>query len=273
MPQRSTTRRRHGVATAATAVVALTAMLDGGSALAAGQVPAGPASGDFSQVHPHYVRLPMKDAGATSAKAAVATGTVRAAMVANPALPLFAHSFVSGGKTYSYAMVGTDPLGPAATSTIADTVTSVSFVVGTETISPSWAGYSSVLNSALFRPTALPGGTGQYGDVFLRNQFWGWLQTTKPAGMKNWHVKLAAPLTRPRITLRVPTGKGQVRTVHGVRLALVDATWFDTAVQAPVTAARADVFSQLLGGDVVLCHPYTTALTGCGIGEIGRAHV
>jgi len=246
--------RRVGATTAALATVALAASLTAGS----------PAQATDTRTAtlgaPRVVTLPASTMGTGPRTGAVAP-------VLAPSLTTFAHTFASGGKTYSYRMVGTDPLKAAATTTVATTLTSVSFVINGETVSPTWASYSAVLNSALFHPATLPGGKGQYGDLFMRTQFWAWLQTYNPRGVKNWHVNLAAPVTKPRITLTVPTGKGEVVTVRGVRVAVVDVTWFDAAVRASVTAPAANVFTQLLAGNVVLCDPYSAAsLATCGIG-------
>ncbi len=263
MPQLPIARRRGGAVSAALAAAALSTSLTFAAstpATAAGASAAAPAR-TTTLGAPRVVTLPARSMG-TGPR--IGRSLVP---VLGPQVPTFTHSFTSGGTSYGYRMVGTDPLKAAATTTVPTTLTSVSFVINGETVSPSWASYSSALNSALFRPAALPGGTGQYGDVFMRTQFWGWLQTYNPRATKNWHVTVSAPVTKPRITLTVPDGKGEVVTVRGVRVAVVDVTWFDAAVRGAVTAPAANVFTQLLAGNVVLCDPYSSAsLSTCGIG-------
>src|SRR5262245_13569569 len=50
-------------------------------------------------------------------------------------LPVFSKSFTTGGQTFTYRMVGTDPQGAAATTTVPDTVTPVQFVFAAEGLS------------------------------------------------------------------------------------------------------------------------------------------
>jgi hypothetical protein len=190
-----------------------------------------------------------------------------AAATPAPALPTFAHAFRYGTKTYTYAMVGTDPLGPAATTTIGSDLVPIAFRINGETIVPSDSVVTAVKASGLFHPRTFPGGNGQYADTFMRTQFWSWLQV-KRGVVKNWHVNLANPITRPTLTLNVPADKGTVRVVKGVRVAVVDVDWFvaQAGVQAAVTAPSASRLTQLLAGSAVLCQPYSSTLAGCGIG-------
>jgi hypothetical protein len=180
-------------------------------------------------------------------------------------LPTFAHNYTSGGKRYGYRMVGTDPLGAAVTTVIPDTITPLGLSIGGQGIAPSSSVIATVTGSGLFKPAAFPGGTGQYGNMFMRNQFRSWL-TTKSGALKNWNLNLGTPSVRPQLTLTVPTDKGEIRLLHGVRVALVDVRWLDTALTGQVTAGSPAGFTQFLGVNTVMCEPYTTALTHCGIG-------
>lgn len=176
-------------------------------------------------------------------------------------LTTFTKAFTHGGRRYPYTMVGTDPSGSATTTTVANRLTPVALRLGTRTIAPSSTTISTVTGSGLFTSRTFPGGTSQYGDVFMRTQFWGAISS----GAKNWHVKMAAPVVKPVLTLTVPSNYGTVITHNGVTVALVDVSWLDRQLIPSVIDGRPAELSQFLAGNVVLCDPYDAALSACGI--------
>jgi hypothetical protein len=177
-------------------------------------------------------------------------------------LETFTGSFTSAGQTYPYRMVGTDPRGPGYTTTVPTTIVPISLRLAEQTVAPSSTTIATVVGSGLFTPRAFPGGTGQYGDVFLRTQFWDALGQ----GTKGWHVVLAPPVVTAPLVLDVPQAYGRQLTVRGVRVAFVDVDWLDAQLQTTVAAAAPAVFTQFLAGNVVQCEPYSERLEGCGIG-------
>lgn len=177
-------------------------------------------------------------------------------------LPTFSKSFTTNGSTYRYTMVGTDPWGPPAITTVPNVLAPVSLRFGGQTIAPSAGTIAAVTSSGLFTPRAFPGATGQYGDAFARTQFWSALGN----GTKNWHVLLDAPTVAPWLVLDVPSTVGAALLVNGIRVAAVDVDWFDARVQDAVTAQSPGTLTQLLAGNVVLCKPFTAGrYDTCGI--------
>jgi len=177
-------------------------------------------------------------------------------------LATFTTRYTVGGAGYVLRMVGTDPSGPAATTVVDNTLVPVTVHVGGQTVAPSASTLTAVASSGLFADRTWPGGTGQYGDVFVRTQFWSALG----AGSKAWHVELAAPQVATPLVIDVPASQGLVRTVRGVRVAFVDVDWFDARLQARATAPTPDVLTQFLAGNLVLCKPFSTDLADCGVG-------
>jgi hypothetical protein len=182
-------------------------------------------------------------------------------------LPTFAKAFSWNGHRYPYRMVGTDPQGGGARTTVTSMLVPVSLRVAGQVVAPSTATISTVTGSGLFTARAFPGGTGQYGDVFMRTQFWSWLNE----GSKNWHLTMAPPAVLPYLVLDVPTQHGQIRTVGGVRVAFVDVDWLDAQLAPTVVAADPNVLTQVLAGNVILCSPYTPAMDDCGVGGFHSA--
>ena len=183
------------------------------------------------------------------------------------ALPTFSDTFTWNGDLYPYRMVGRAPTGSAHTTAVANTIVPISVKVNGITIPTTATTVKAVTTSGLFTAKTFPGGTGQYGDVFMRTQFWSELN----GGTKNWHVVMAAPTVRPTVTLTVPVGKGEIGTISGVPVAMVDADWLDTTLLPQSRAAKANVLTQLLTTNVVACAPYTADLANCGIGGFHSA--
>ncbi len=182
-------------------------------------------------------------------------------------LPTFSKAFRWNGRRYTYRMVGTDPQRGAVTTTVTSRLVPVSLRVGGQVVAPSARTISTVTSSGLFTSRRFPGGTGQYGDVFMRTQFWKWLNK----GTKKWHLVMARPTVKPYLVVDVPAEYGQVRSVNGVRVAFVDVDWLDEKLTSTVVAARPNVLTQVLAGNVVLCAPYTPRMDDCGIGGFHSA--
>lgn len=244
----------------AAAVVAVVSVAAGLTAAAAPAARAASAPAEprvvFSQ-RLRFAELPMRTAGTP-------TGTSTGTAAAATPLRTFSSSFTFGGRTFPYTMVGSPPGGAATTTTVASTITPLTFRFGTVTMSSPAVNTTTVLGSGLFTDQAFPGGTGQYGDVFLRTQFWSRIG----AGSKAWHVRLARPAVRPTLTLTVPATSGRsVLLSTGVRIGVVDIGFLDAQLRGYVSAPAPDVLTQLLATNIVLCRGNPTATLGnCGIG-------
>ena len=243
--------RRHSSRSvvAATALVASLAALTGLTAMSASAA----TTTAWTLTAPTSLRVPAK----------ISTSSTAPAVGPSVPLPVFSKSFTSGGSSFTYQMVGTDPQGAAATTTVPDTITPLRFVFqsgGVMTVPP--ANLTRVTNSGLFVPKAFPGGTGQYGDIFMRTQFWKWINL----GGKAWHVNMETPMVLPALTVAVPTGFGNTTTVNGIRVGLVDIDFFDGAVQNYIGAPAENVFTQLLANNIVLCARNSAGVEQCGIG-------
>jgi hypothetical protein len=207
--------------------------------------------------------LPFKR---STARAGTARRAAAAAAADVQPLPLWSSSFryASEHKTYPFTMVGTDPSKAAVTTTLANTLTPVSLRFADKHVTaPSPVLVRQMRLTGLYSDQSFPGGRGQYGDVYMRTQFWSVLSTGK-----NWHVKMARPVVKQQLPLTVPAGKGgKYRLRNGQTVYLVDVEWFDTRLLGRVDAAATSELTQFLGGDVVLCGRYSPRdVSSCGIG-------
>src|SRR3954447_831692 len=191
----------------------------------------------------------------------------RAAAADLQPLPLWSSSFryASEHRTYPFTMVGTDPSKDEVTTTLANTLTPVSLTFADKHVAaPSPVLVRQMRLTGLYSDQSFPGGRGQYGDVYLRTQFWSGLS----GGTRNWHVKMAIPAVKQQLPLTVPANKGgRYKLKNGQTLYLVDVEWFDSRLLGRVDAANASELTQFLGGEVVLCGAYSPRdVSSCGIG-------
>ena len=256
---RLTDRRARGVAALTVPAAAAAALLSLPSGAVAATPTAGAATVPTVNLTPRFTTLPVKkvDAARTSARAAAAEA---------PKLQTFTRSFryASEHKTYSYTMVGYDP-SVSATAKIPNSITPVRLrFAGNHVQLPSSTTIKSVTRSGLYTSQLFPGGKGQYGDVFMRTQFWSNIRY----GKRNWHVVLAPPKVNVPLPLSVPSDKGgPAKTKTGAIVWLVDISWFDSAIQSTIAKQSPTALTQFLGADVVLCGRYNPINFGsCGIG-------
>ena len=261
-----TARRALGVAALALPVT-LTAVVVGATSGAVADPAPATSTAAVLAVTPRTTALPFTTlTGAAGPVHVTARATARAAApAAVSGLPLWSSSFryASEHKTYGYTMVGTDPAKAATTTRVDTTLTPVSFrFADGHVVAPSATVIRQLRATGLYTAKPFPGGEGQFGDVYMRTQFWAALQN----GRKNWHLLLGAPATRQTLSLSVPPTKGGLaRTTTGATVHLVDIAWFHSQIQARVGTAAASSLTQFLGGDVVLCGD-TRKLDTCGVG-------
>jgi hypothetical protein len=196
--------------------------------------------------------------------------------VATPATPLttWNGSFVYGGHTYKYNMVGTTPsTGTSTTIPVYIIPIALSYKSGTTTttFTPETVqsnGLTAVANtvaSPIFQNMdwksgdgATDLGTTQYEDAFQRGNFWG--QVSSAPG---YHVLLGTPKVAPVQTYVVPAADGSIANEFGVKVGLADINWLDAKFQALITK-----FTKIQPNTLPIFMTYDVYLTsgGCCIG-------
>ena len=182
-------------------------------------------------------------------------------------------SFMSGGTTYNYNMVGTAP-STGASTTVQVELIPVKIVItprhGSKvTFDPSHvlSNGLTVTNSTIQSPifTGIPFtsggvsmGTTQYVDAYQRANFWGTVQSHT-----GYHVLLGSPIVEPVQTLSPPSRSGKTGTVFGFNAGLVDINWFDSQLHTIMTnlGISPNTFPIFLTYDV-----YLTQNNSCCIG-------
>lgn len=113
-------------------------------------------------------------------------------------------------------MVGTDPHYDAATTTVATVVVPLRLTFPNGKVLDGTKAAAVVPGSPIFVDEHYPEGTTQYGDAFVRSEFWQYTQAS--AG---YHVLLRAPKLAPTVAATVPSGDGYTKPsvkgagVHG----------------------------------------------------------
>jgi hypothetical protein len=153
-------------------------------------------------------------------------------------------SFVYGGHTYDYNMVGTAPsTGTSTTIPVFIIPIALEYKGTTTTIfSPATkqsngaSAVANTVNSPIFKnmdwvaPDGTDLGTTQYEDAFQRGNFWG-----QVSGATGYHVLLGTPKVAPLQTFVVPAADGSVGNEFGVKVGLADINWFDAKLQTLIT--------------------------------------
>jgi hypothetical protein len=152
-------------------------------------------------------------------------------------IPYWGSSFVSGGTTYAYTMVGTDPASGGST-TVSTVLVPLKFVFSPAsnvaggnysdvrdpyTIDPQ-TGQTTVaetLSSPIFQPARFPDGVGttQFGDALQRAEF-------DQTGRSGYHLLLGQPTVLPEITETVPANQAEVHEISG----RIDEGWFSNVL-------------------------------------------
>lgn len=254
-----TTRHRRLVAVGGAAVAALAATLTA-TAVAPVAHAAAPAADKPVAFNgkPRFVTIPMRTEGRPP---------VAAAAAALPSLPTWSGSFtatVAGVPTnFPYTMIGSDPAGAGVTTTVANTITPINFKFGTVLMSSNPVNTTNVVNSGLFANKTFQTTNGQYGDIYMRTNFW----TKINNGAKPWHVLMAKPVVRPALTFTIPSTAGRsVLLTSGVRIGVLDINYLDARLKTYVVGPSATVLSQLMATNIVLCNGKpATNLANCGI--------
>lgn len=157
-------------------------------------------------------------------------------------LPTFSRSFVWGNTTYNERIVGSDPAGPAKTTTITTIIVPLRFEFANGVIRDSdhdlvdgQTVLADVLGSPFFNPTPLSCGPTflgslQYADAFQRANFWSDLKN-KPG----YHL-LLAPTVAPTKTIVVPADEFVYWDQYTIA---IDEDWINAQVQALIPGVGA----------------------------------
>jgi hypothetical protein len=157
----------------------------------------------------------------------------------NSALAHWKGSFNSGGKHYSFTMVGTDPSNGSATTVIDTAVIPYKLIFSDGTVFDAGkdlidgqtplngALNSPVFNNVPFKAGGANVGDTQFGDAMLRSSFWNVVSTHSPG----YHV-LLHPHVMPLQVLNVPADLGQtfLDTSTGRKFGVVDLVWLDNTL-------------------------------------------
>jgi hypothetical protein len=161
-------------------------------------------------------------------------------------------SFVSGGKTFNYNMVGTAPsTGTSTTVPVFIIPIALQYKTGTTTttftpltkVSNGKTAVANTIASPIFQNMDWIAGDGttdlgvtQYEDAFQRGNFWGTVSSES-----GYHVLLGTPKAAPVQTIVVPAADGSIGNEFGVKVGLADITWFDGQLQTILTKLKAKI--------------------------------
>ena len=205
------------------------------------------------------------DAGVSPTTAGVAT------------IPFWKSSFTSGGVTYPFQMVGTDPRAGSATTVVPVNLVPIKFVFSNGAVLDGTSKVRRTEDSPIFHPYQFTDngtnvGYTQYNDAIQRAEFWNYVSTVSP----NYHVKLGQPTVWPTITINVPHNWGEeVVTTTNVRLGLIDAGGVGKQLNALIDQYHYDPTQFLLFGtyNIVLYIGYQNYNNCCIIGYHTARHV
>jgi hypothetical protein len=156
-------------------------------------------------------------------------GNFSDAALATSVLKHWSSTFTSGGKTYKFSMVGTNPAKGSATTTVPVTIVPLllNFTGGM-----SFDGTPLVkrtTSSPLFQKASFISGKTQYGDAVQRAEFWNSVSTKSP----NYHVLVGTPTIAKTVTMNIPATHGAttVDPSSGKIIGIIDINWFDPQIQ------------------------------------------
>jgi hypothetical protein len=138
-------------------------------------------------------------------------------------IPWWQGSFASGGATFTYRMVGTDPAAGSAATTVPVVLVPLRLVFdGDGTVIEDGAMAGDLVSSPLFQPTRTRTAFTQYPDAVQRESLWDTVSTRAPG----YHVLLGQPQVLAVQTLHVPADKGVARYYGDRPFGLVQDPWF-----------------------------------------------
>src|SRR5260221_32037 len=109
-------------------------------------------------------------------------------------------SFASGGTTYKFSMVGTNPKKGSATTTVPVTIMPLRLTFSNGKAFDGTTKVPETTGSPIFQDAQFISGSTQYGDAIQRAEFWKSVSTTSP----NYHVLVGTPKAATALSLAVP---------------------------------------------------------------------
>jgi len=186
----------------------------------------------------------------------------------SPTVANWAGSFTTGGTTYDFTMVGSDPSSTNTTTTVPVYIIPIKIVVAGKTFDPKGV-ESNVTASPIFNAGIdfTQGGTDlgntQYIDAFQRGNFWSHVKTNT-----SYHVMLSPVTVLAEQTLNVPKQDGSVGNPFGFgQVGIVNINYFDAHLQSIISG-----MSTITPGSFPIALTYNVYLSntknifGCCIG-------
>jgi hypothetical protein len=224
------------------------------------------------EIVPHYAVVPPH------LSAAVPSEQNAAGLASTVPLTTWNGSFTSGSTTFTFNMVGTDPVTNVST-TIPVFIIPLKIVIkgllgGTTTFDPQHvlSNGKTVIQNTLASPvftnttTFIQGGvnvgTTQYIDAYQRANFWGIVQNNP-----NYHLLLGTPTVLPEQTISVSFLNGTTGTPFGSTAGEVGINFFDNQVRSLITS-----FTQITPNSLPIFVTYDVYLTQNGSCCIGGYH-
>jgi hypothetical protein len=190
--------------------------------------------------------------------------------LATSSLKHWSSSFTSGGKTWKYSMVGTNPAYGSATTTIPVTIVPLLLKFSNGKGFDGTPQVSSTISSPLFKNAPFISDTTQYGDAIQRAEFWKIVSTKSP----NYHVLVGSPTIAKTVTLSIPSayGKTALDSSSGKTIGIINVNWFDPQMQALLTSLKFNptMLPIFLSHNVYLSQG-TPTLSNCCIGGYHNA--
>ena len=184
-------------------------------------------------------------------------------------LATWSSSFVSGGITYSYTMVGTDPTKGSATTTVPVTIVPLILKFSNGTTYDGTTKVANTTGSPLFQKAQFSSGKTQYGDAIQRAEFWKSIPTPK-----NYHVLVGTPTIATALTISVPKADGAVvkDPSSGKNIGIININWFDPLLQGELTSLHftPNMMPIFLANDVYLSSG-APSINNCCIGGYHNA--
>jgi hypothetical protein len=179
-------------------------------------------------------------------------------------------SFTSGGTTYKFSMVGTNPKKGSATTSVPVTIVPLRLTFSNGKAFDGTTKVPETTGSPIFQDAKFISGSTQYGDAIQRAEFWNSVSTTSP----NYHVLVGTPTIATAVSLVVPKADGATVTdpSSGKTIGIININWFDPQLQSLLISQgfTPNMLPIFLSDDVYLSQGSPT-LSNCCIGGYHNA--
>src|SRR5260370_30447955 len=179
-------------------------------------------------------------------------------------------SFTSGGTTYKFSMVGTNPKKGSATTTVPVTIVPLRLTFSNGKAFDGTTKVPETTGSPIFQNAPFISGSTQYGDAIQRAEFWKSVSTTSP----NYHVLVGTPTIATAVTLPVPNADGATVTDpgSGKTIRIINVNWFHPQFQSLLISQSftPNILPVFLSDNVYLS-PVSPTLSNCCIGGYHNA--